>query len=151
VLRLLAGIEATQQTQAQLAEQPNLSADLVAELLAFPGGLTMLPEQYVAQVRQHSETDPSSPLRDLGLALALLLQRTENMWLDTDSDNEFLYEGYWWTLEHVKEIASDYRAAQAIEQRVRALVTWLEEDLSTRIRSCLSLIRTALAHTSDVS
>lgn len=151
ILRLLAGIEATQQIRVQLATMPGLAPDLLAALLALPGRLTMPPDRYVAHVCRHCETDPSSPLRDLGLALALLLQQTGNPWLDTDSDNEFLYEGYWWTLEHVQEIAADYQAAQAIEQRMRAFVAWLEENLFARVPSCLSLIHTTLAHLANAS
>lgn len=151
VLRLFAGVEATQQMRAQLVVIPGLGEDLLAALLTLPGKLTMPADRYVAHICQCCEADPSSPLRDLGLALALLLQRTGNPWLDTDSDNEFLYEGYWWTLEHVKEMAADYRAAQAIEQRVRTLVAWLEADLCMRIPPYLSFIHSMLAHCDLVS
>jgi len=135
VLLLLSGSSAREQAQQKLSDMQCLPADLLTALAEVAEPLTLPQVQ-----------DASSPLSDLGLALALLEQKTGNTWLDTDPDNEFLYEGYLWSIEHIKEIAAEYSAAQAIEQRVRVFVEWLEADLLGRTLLCLSLARVARSH-----
>lgn len=148
VLRLLSGIGGDQALQKLSATQC-LPVDVLTALGKMADALIISPTVYVQRVRQICDQDASSPLSDLGLALALLLQKTGNPWLDTDPDNDFLYEGYWWSIEHVKEIAADYKAAQVLEHRVGAFVEWFEVDLLMRVPLCLSIVRSTLSHPND--
>ena len=139
VLRLLSGTGGNL-TQQKLSAMQCLPVTLLTALVEIAETVTISPAVSVQHVRQLCDQDASSPLSDLGGALALLLQKTGNPWLDTDPDNEFLYEGYWWSIAHINEMAADYTAAQALEHRVEAFVEWLEVDLLTRVPLCLSII-----------
>jgi hypothetical protein len=149
VLLLLSGREHHDQSQQKLSGLQCLPPDLLSALVEVAEALTVSPAASVQRVRQICAQEASSSLADLGLALALLLQQTGNPWLDTDPDNEILYEGYLWSIEHVKEIAADYSAAQAIEQRVRVFVEWLEADLLTQTPLCLSIAQVACSPRGD--
>lgn len=144
LLGVLAGAFVGEYAAQLLTEQLESLREKDWRLLArWEGELPAVPDRGdLDRLAQDLALPDTAPLRHLESALAMLLHRTDTVWLDPYPEQEIV--DVEWTTPSVEQLRAEWRRAEQIADRAYQLLDWLEADPIPHTREVVRLWKLAI-------